>query len=96
VKKVFENDIVSLVKIQIYSNLIFWETKNQENVKKTRTNFDQISEDFFENNIVSLVKIQIYSNLIFWKKSWTFCKKDRTNSEHIGEEMFRKQHCFIG
>jgi hypothetical protein len=45
---------------------------------------------FFENDIVSLVKIQIYSNLIFEeiKKSRKFCKKTRTNSEHIGEKIF--------
>jgi hypothetical protein len=47
-KKVFKNDIVSLVKIQIYSNLIF--LKKNKKCKKTRTNSDQISEDFFLKN----------------------------------------------
>jgi hypothetical protein len=34
VKTFFENDIASLVKIQIYSNSIFMEIKNQENFVK--------------------------------------------------------------
>jgi hypothetical protein len=71
VNKVFQNNIVSLVKIQIYSNLDFLRKykKNQEkNYKKTRTNSEQIGEEIFENNIVALFKIQIYSNLNFLRK----------------------------
>jgi hypothetical protein len=48
VKKVLENNIVSLVKIQIYSNLNFFnKIKNQEKYKKTRINSEQISEEMF-------------------------------------------------
>jgi hypothetical protein len=48
-KKVFKNDIVSLVKIQIYSNLIFLKKiKKSKKCKKTRTNSDQISDFFFK------------------------------------------------
>jgi hypothetical protein len=49
VKKVFENDIVSLVKIQIYLNSIFLENKKWKILeKKTRTNSEQIREEFFK------------------------------------------------
>jgi hypothetical protein len=66
VKKVFKNDIVSLVKIQIYSNFIFWENKKiGKIVKRLEQILSKLVKNFFENNIVSLVKIQIYSNSIF-------------------------------
>jgi hypothetical protein len=48
VKKVFKNDIILLVKIQIYSNIFFRKIKNQKNCKKTRTNSEQISEEIFQ------------------------------------------------
>jgi hypothetical protein len=47
----------------------------------------RLVKKYFENDIVSLVKIQIR----FFcgnKKSGKFCKKNRTNSEQIGEEFF--------
>jgi hypothetical protein len=65
VKTFFENDIASLVKIQIYSNSIFMEIKNQENfVKRLEQILSRLVIFFFKNDIVSLVKIQIYSNLL--------------------------------
>jgi hypothetical protein len=61
VKKYFENDIVSLVKIQIR---FFCGNKNQENfVKRLEQILSRLVRNFFDNDIVSLVKIQIYSNL---------------------------------
>jgi hypothetical protein len=66
VKKCFKNDIVSLVKIQIYSNLIFWESKKSGKfVKRLEQILSRLVKKFFKNDIVSLVKIQIYSNSIF-------------------------------
>jgi hypothetical protein len=59
VNKVFENDFVSLVKIQRYSNSIFLENKKLGMFLKTRRNSEHISDFFFKNDIVSLVKIQI-------------------------------------
>jgi hypothetical protein len=49
-------------------------------------------KNVFENGIVSLVKIQMYSNLIFLgnKKYGEICKKIRTNSAQIGDEIFQK------
>jgi hypothetical protein len=48
VNNFFENGIVSLVKIQIYSNSIFLgNKKSRKFCKKTRTNSEQIGEDFF-------------------------------------------------
>jgi hypothetical protein len=34
VKKFFKNDIISMVKIQIYLNSIFWEIKKSEKIVK--------------------------------------------------------------
>jgi hypothetical protein len=67
VKKDFENDIVSLVKIQIYSNLNFFrKEKIRKNiVKRLEQILSRLVKKLFENNIVSLIKIQIYLNLIF-------------------------------
>jgi hypothetical protein len=67
VKKIFENDIVSLVKIQIYSN------SNFVRIKKIRKKFVKRLEQIlvkkvFKKDFVSLVKIQIYSNLNFVRK----------------------------
>jgi glutathionyl-hydroquinone reductase len=59
VNKVFENDFVSLVKIQRYSNSIFLENKKLGMFLKTRRNSEHISDFFFKNDIASLVKIQI-------------------------------------
>jgi hypothetical protein len=67
VKKFFKNDIVSLVKIQIYSNLIFLENKKiRKIVKRLEQILSRLVKNFFENDNVSLVKIQIYSNLQNW------------------------------
>jgi hypothetical protein len=67
VKTVFKNDIISLVKIKIYSNLNFLrKEKNQENiVKRLEQIWSRLVKKLFENDIVSLVKIQIYLNSIF-------------------------------
>jgi hypothetical protein len=64
VKKIFGNDIVTLVKIQIYSNLFFVKIKKiRFFVKRLEQILSRLMDNFFENIIVLLVKIQIYSNL---------------------------------
>jgi hypothetical protein len=67
VKNFFENDIVLLVKIQLYSNSIFFEKikKSAKNVKRLEQILSRLVKKCFKNDIVSLVKIQIYSNSNF-------------------------------
>jgi hypothetical protein len=70
VKKVFENNIVSLVKIQIYSNSIFLASKKirEKFVKRLDQILSRLVKKGFKNDIVLLVKIQIYSNSDFLRK----------------------------
>jgi hypothetical protein len=61
VNKFFKTGIVSLVKIQIYSNLIFLRNKKSGKiVKRLEQILSRLVNNFFKNDIVSLVKIQIY------------------------------------
>jgi hypothetical protein len=67
VKKIFKNGIVSLIKIQIYSNSIFLENKknHEKIVKRLEQILSGLVKKSFKKDIISLVKIQINSNLIF-------------------------------
>jgi hypothetical protein len=89
-KKAFENDIVSLVKIQIQFSLEN-KKKSAKKCKKTRTNSQQISEDFFlKMTLFSWLKFKSIQIQFFLgnKIAGKFCKKTRINSKLIGEEFF--------
>jgi hypothetical protein len=71
VKKVFENNIVSLVKIQIYSNSNFVRKQKKSGiffVKRLEQILSKLVKKVFKNDFVWLVKIQIYSNSNFLRK----------------------------
>jgi hypothetical protein len=60
----FRKQHFSLVKIQIYSNLIFLEIKKLKKfIKRLEQILSRLVKKCFENDIVSLVTIQISSNL---------------------------------
>jgi hypothetical protein len=52
----------------------------------------RLVKKFFENNIISLVNSNIFEFNFFEKiqKIRKNCKKTRTNSEQISEEIFQK------
>jgi hypothetical protein len=78
-----------------YTQIQFFEKikKSGKFRKNSRTNSEQISEDFFlKTTLFHWLKFKYIQIQVFCgnKKIRKICKKSRTNSEQIGGEIFQK------